>query len=337
MSPRRSPPKNREAVRLLSLDRARGTLIDARADELPALLSPGDLLVVNDAATLPASLFGTTESGDAIEVRLCGQHGARFRAVLFGDGDWRTRTEDRPPPPPVEAGERIELGDLSAFVHEVSAISPRMVELEFDCSGAVLWEALYSVGHPVQYAHLEDDLELSAVQTSYSGRPFAFEMPSAGRPLSFDILSQLRARGVRIATLLHAAGLSATGNPKLDAALPLPEAYELPAETIRGIEEAHANGHRVIAVGTTVVRALEGCAKTHGRLVAGEGVTDLVIDAGFHPTVVDGLISGLHEPSESHYRLLRAFADDAVLRKALAHAERVGYHDHELGDLMLMR
>jgi S-adenosylmethionine:tRNA ribosyltransferase-isomerase len=374
MNARRSPPKHREAVRLLAIDPAKDLFADARAEDLPLLLEPGDLLVVNDAATLPASLFGSTERGEPIEVRLCG-HGdapARFRAVLFGAGDWRTRTEDRAAPPPLEVGARLDFAAqriepvegasnearaldgrkprragrsaersedsaaLGAIVRAVSPVSPRLLELELDREGAQLWEALYAIGRPVQYSHLADDLELDAVQTSYGGRPFAFEMPSAGRPLSFAILSRLRARGVRIARLLHAAGLSATGDPSLDAALPLPERYEIPQETVAAIEEAHANGRRVIAVGTTVVRALEGCHREHGRLIAGAGVTDLVIDASFVPRVVDGLVSGLHDPTESHYRLLRAFADDALLARAIAHAERQGYHNHELGDLMLV-
>jgi S-adenosylmethionine:tRNA ribosyltransferase-isomerase len=338
MSPRRSPTKNREAVRLLAVDSRRHRFEDARAEELPRLLDPGDLLVVNEAATLPASLFGTTETGERIELRLCG-HGDRsdrFRAVLFGEGDWRMRTEDRPAPPAVAAGERLTFGELSGLVTGVSPISGRMIDVELDRRGSELWQALYSIGRPVQYSYLAADLELEAVQTSYGVRPFAFEMPSAGRPLSFGILSDLRARGVRVATLLHAAGLSATGDPVLDALLPLPEQYQIPPETVAAIEDAHAAGRRVIAVGTTVVRALEGCHREHGRLIAGKGVTDLVIDEGFVPAVVDALVSNLHEPGESHYRLLRAFADDDLLRSAVAHAERQGYHNHELGDLMLL-
>jgi S-adenosylmethionine:tRNA ribosyltransferase-isomerase len=338
LSARRSPPKHRDAVRLLALDVGRDAFVDARADDLPRFLQPGDLLIVNDAATIPASLSGRTETGGAIEVRLCG-HGdgpSRFQAVLFGAGDWRMRTEDRPPPPLLAVGERIVFGELKATVLRVSQVSTRLLEIEFDRSGAALWDALYAIGRPIQYSYLARDLPLDAVQTSFGGRPFAFEMPSAGRPLSFSILAALRARGVRIAAILHAAGVSATGDPALDAALPLPERYEIPPATIEAIAEAHASGHRIIAVGTTVVRAIEGCYRTHGRLVAGAGATDLVIDPAFRPRVIDGLLSGLHDPGESHYRLLSAFAGEALLARAIAHAAEHGYHYHELGDSMLI-
>ena len=129
---------------------------------------------------------------------------------------------------------------------------------------------------------------------------------------------------------------SARRDDGLDALLPLPEQYVIPRATVAAIEEAHAGGHRVIAVGTTVVRALEGCHRAHGRVVAGEGVTDLVLDERFEPRVVDAILSGMHDPTESHYRLLRAFADDDLLRTAIEHAEQLGYHNHELGDLMLL-
>jgi S-adenosylmethionine:tRNA ribosyltransferase-isomerase len=336
MSPRRTAPKHRDAVRLLAVDPIGRVFSDATPEQLPELLEPGDVVVVNDAATLPASLFGEVY-GAPIEARLAGYTKDGFRAVLFGAGDWRTRTEDRLPPPAVVPGDRLSFGDLEGMVQAVSPLSPRLLDLEFDREGAALWEALYSIGRPVQYSYMGGDLDLETVQTSYSGRPFAFEMPSAGRPLSFSILSRLRAHGVGVVPLQHAAGLSATGDDALDALLPLPEQYVLPVETVAAIEAAHAGGHRVIAVGTTVVRALEGCFLTHGALVPGEGITNLVIDERFVLQVIDGLVSGIHDPTESHYRLLRAFADDELLRAAVAHAESRGYHNHELGDLMLLR
>ena len=356
MRPARTYPEQRDDVRLLVIDPAApdgAGLRETRTPALPELLAPGDLLVVNDAATLPASLRGTDENGRPVEVRLIAARGGwradagapsalRFAAVLFGAGDWHTRTEDRPPPPELAEGARLRFGALSATVGRHAALSPRLVELRFDRDGDALdadalWAALYKQGRPVQYAHLAHDLPLWAVQTVYATRPWAFEMPSAGRPLSWEILLALRRRGVRWASLTHAAGLSATGDPAIDAALPLPEAYDIPAATARAVAETRARNGRVVAVGTTVVRALEGAAQQHGGIVrAGRGETDLRITPTFRPRVVDGILSGAHAAHESHFQLLSAFAGAELLAAAAAHAERAGFLTHELGDSMLV-
>jgi S-adenosylmethionine:tRNA ribosyltransferase-isomerase len=141
---------------------------------------------------------------------------------------------------------------------------------------------------------------------------------------------------VAIAWLTHAAGLSATGDPAIDQALPLPERYEIPAETVAAIARARAQGGRVIAVGTTVVRALEGAVATHGSLRPGQGVTDLLIGPNFRPSVIDGLLTGMHEPASSHFRMLQAFAPRALLDASWAEATRLGYRGHELGDTCLI-
>ena len=332
------PP--RDAARLLVLEAASGRVHDRAITDLPDLLAPGDLLVVNDSATLPASLRGRTAAGAPVELRLAGPpRDDTWPAVLFGAGDWRTPTEHRPPPPPVAPGDRLLLGgELGARVIAVSPRSPRLLEIAFDRSGAALLAHLYRHGRPVQYAHAGEDLALWTVQTAYAGRPWAVEMPSAGRPLSWRVLGALRRRGVAVAALTHAAGLSATGDPALDAALPLPEAYDIPAGTVRAITRARAAGGRVIAVGTSVARALEGSARQHprGRLAAGAGVTDLILGPDTMPLVVDGIVSGIHVPGESHHRLLGAFASPAGLAAADRHAAEAGYRRHELGDLCLV-
>jgi len=161
-------------------------------------------------------------------------------------------------------------------------------------------------------------------------------MPSAGRPLGAATLRELRRRGVRLATLTHAAGLSATGDPVLDAALPLPEPYEIPSRTASLVRGTRRRGGRVVAVGTTVVRALEGAALEDGLPRPGAGETDLVISPRFRPRVVDGLLSGVHEPRESHHRLLGAFAPRELLEAGLERAVAEGYHNHEFGDSMLL-
>jgi S-adenosylmethionine:tRNA ribosyltransferase-isomerase len=332
------PREGVQGTRLLHLDPVRGTFADRRFDELPRLLRPGDALVLNDAATLPASLSGWTARG-AVEVRLAGAGtgAAEWNAVLFGAGSWRRRTEDRPAPPELAAGDAVQFaGGLTASVVRVSSVSPRLVALRFDRDGAALWAALYRAGRPVQYSYLCGPLSLDQVQTPFAGRPWAVEMPSAGRPLGAPLLREARLRGVRIAAVTLAAGLSSTGDPRLDALFPFPERYEIPAETVDALRQTRGSRGRVIAVGTTVVRALEGCAAEHGSLRAGTGWSDLRVAAGFRPALVAALVSGLHEPGSSHFELLRAFAPGDSLTQALRHAEEAGYLGHEFGDSLLV-
>ena len=327
---------------------------DARFADIVDYLRAGDVLVVNDAATFPASLSGRLRDGDDdsadggrdVELRLLGptgesasdaDGGEMWRAVVFGAGDWHRPTEERPAPPAPRRGATLAIGArLRATVVGESPLSPRLVTLAFNLRDAALWAALYQAGKPVQYSYLDDDLDLWSVQTVYGARPWAAEMPSAGRPLTWSLLRALLRRGVKVVRLTHAAGLSATGDPAIDRALPLPERFDIPAATVAAIRAARRAGHRVIAVGTSVVRALEGCVALHGQLRAGEGTTDLVIDETLRPQLVDGLLTGVHSPTESHFRLLRAFAGEDSLQAAWAESDRLGYRYHEFGDTWLI-
>ncbi len=304
---------------------------------LPALLRAGDLLVVNDAATLPASLPGRTANGAHFELRLSGPvEPHRLAGVLLGEGDYHTRTEHRPPPPVLAVGDRVRIGsfvDGDGFGAVVTATAGRRVELATRMSDDELWRSLYRAGSPVQYAHRTDPLDLWSVQTAYASRPWAVEMPSAGRPLTWSVLLELRRAGIGIATLTHAAGLSATGDDALDRALPWPERFEIPRQTIDALAACRARGGRVIAVGTTVVRALEAAAvQGDGVLRAGGGVATDRLGPQSRLQIVDGLISGLHSPGESHFELLRAFAPREHLERALSLAVAHGLSSHELGD-----
>ena len=351
LRPATHPHQAREHTRLLVIDRSDGRLRDLSVTDLVDTLRPGDLLIVNDAATLPGSLRARRPAHDEmLELRLTGPvDGELATAALLGAGDWRSPTERRPAPPALVPGDHLLLlepgpkehvpDDMSAMTATVEAVdprAPRLLTIRFDRSGAALWSALYRLGRPVQYSYLHEPLDLWSVQTAFAGRPWAAEMPSAGRPLAWTTLLALRARGVEIAALTHAAGLSSTGDPALDALLPLPERYDLPAATIAAIARTRARGGRVLAAGTTVVRALEGCVAERGALLAGPGVTALRLHAGFMPRVVDGLLTGMHDPSESHFHLLRAFADEAVLLAAWRHAGAAGYQQHEFGDATLL-
>jgi S-adenosylmethionine:tRNA ribosyltransferase-isomerase len=341
----------RHAVRLLVVDpRARRVAVAAFA-ELPSFLAAGDLVVVNDAGTLPAALAARTAGGDAVEVRLLGAPvQGRVAAVVLGAGDHRQRTEDRPPPPPIAVGDRLALvpwtdraGEgRAAAVTWVSPLSPRWIELDLGADRDAAWRTIYDLGRPVQYAHRPVVLPLWAVQTVYAGPPVSAEMPSAGRPMTWDLLLGLRRRGVAVASLTHEAGLSSTGDPAIDAALPLPERYHLPAATAAAIDAARGRGGRVIAIGTTVMRALESAAIASPRgvdraaLRTGAGTAALVITSGHRPLVVDGLVSGIHAPADSHHRVLAALADAETLARAGAAAAQAGLHGHELGDATLV-
>lgn len=318
----------RHAVRLVSIDRASGRIALSDFLQLPELFRAGDVVVVNDAATLPGSLRGATADGAQFELRLAGPiELGRLTGVILGDGDWRTRTEDRAAPPRLAAGDVVSIAGIAA---RVAVADGRRIEVEA-ASDDELWRALYSNGAPVQYAYRNDPLPLHAVQTGYASRPWAAEMPSAGRPLTWGVILGLRRAGVEIATLTHAAGLSSTGDAELDRALPWPERYEIPVRTAETIARARARGNRIVAIGTTVVRALESSSGA-----AGPGIATLRIGVDHALHVVDGLVSGLHVPGESHFELLRAFVPRDPLDRALALAAANGLSGHELGDACLI-
>jgi S-adenosylmethionine:tRNA ribosyltransferase-isomerase len=326
-------------TRLLLVDPDTRAVEEAEVAQLPYLLAPEDLLVVNDAATLPASLHARSRRGDELEIRLLeGPYHGFTRAVLFGAGDYHTPTEFRAPPPQLGVGEELRVGDdLVLSIAHVSALSARLVIVRWQLPPAQRFAALYAHGRPVQYSYIPEPLALWDVQTVFAARPWAVEMPSAARPLTSEILLRLRTLGVRVAHLTHAAGLSATGDALLDAALPLPERYEIPDGTAREVAETQQRGGRVVAVGTSVVRALEDSAlQHHGQVRAGSAMAELVLEPDTPRRVVSGLLTGIHIPGESHYRLLQAFVDTATLARSVELALQRGYRAHEFGDASLI-
>jgi len=332
--PRESPL----AERLLVVDPRCDCTADRAVGDLPAFVRAGDLVVVNDAATLPASLSGQTAQGEPVEIRLLASRDGSFRAVVFGSGDWRARTEDRAPAPHLAPGDALRFAeDLAATVSQVDARSGRMITLRFESEGDRFWSALYRHGRPVQYSYVAAPLALWHVQTPFASRPWSSEMPSAARPLAWELVLAMRARGVRFASITHAAGLSSTGDAELDGAMPLRESYDVPEAAAEAIRQARARGGRVIAVGTTVVRALESAPRDgHGTVTAGSGDTDLVVGGGHALRVVDAIFTGMHEPGTSHDALLQAFAPRDLLVRAFQRAQARGFLGHEFGDSMLV-
>jgi S-adenosylmethionine:tRNA ribosyltransferase-isomerase len=309
-----------------------GEMLDGSIESLPDHIEAGDLLVVNDAATLPASLYGRDGNDSQLEVRLRAQlDGSVWQAVIFGAGDWRTPTEERPAAPRFKAGEEVIFsGDFRARVLRENELSDRLLDLEFNLTGADLWRSIYQHGKPVQYSYMNEELNLWSVHNVYSSRPWAVEMPSAGHALDWKLLLRLMKKGVRIVSLTHGAGLSSTGDEHIDRALPLAERFEIPQATMDAVRLTRERGGRVVAVGTSVVRALESAC--HGL----SGFTDLRIGPGHKLNLVDGLLTGTHEMSESHYQLLGAFLPETFLLGISRHLEEQDYLTHEFGDSCLI-
>jgi S-adenosylmethionine:tRNA ribosyltransferase-isomerase len=258
-----------------------------------------------------------------------------FSAVVFGGGDFHLRTEDRPLPPPLQAGDTLVLGPLHATVEKVLD-HPRLVALRFAGTADEVWSGLASHGRPIQYAHLQSSLELWDVWTKIAGPPVAFEPPSAGFVLDWHVLSAIREHKARFATITHSAGISSTGDEDLDRLLPFDEPYRIPLNTAKAVELTRKLGRRVIAVGTTVVRALEAAATEDGHLRSGDGVAKGRIGPTTRLKVVDAILSGTHERGTSHYELLRAFLEDATLERATEELDARGYRTHEFGDSVLI-
>jgi S-adenosylmethionine:tRNA ribosyltransferase-isomerase len=332
-----SPLQRSMTARLLHMNPS-GKVAHSYRYELPTFIHTNDVVIANDAATIPASLRAIHErTGELIEVRLAARDSLDpndvrgFNAVLFGAGNYRTRTEHRPLPPVVRVGDRLSIASLTAVIESVLG-HPRYVELKFDASPGAVWELLATHGRPIQYAHVSQPLKLWDVWTPIAASPVAFEAPSAGFALDWSLLARLRERGVTFATLTHAAGISSTGDAQLDRRLPFDEPYFIPTSTIAAIERARACGARVIAIGTSVVRALEHSASVNGRVLPGSGIASQRIGPHTQLRVVDALLSGTHEVGTSHYELLRAFVSDEALRELTSELDAQDYLTHEFGD-----
>jgi S-adenosylmethionine:tRNA ribosyltransferase-isomerase len=340
-----NPIQRPRSARLLVLD-ARGRVFERPRGNWIDLVGRGDLLIANDAATLPASLAGRhARTGKPLEVRLAGRSSLapgdvlQFTAVVFGEGDFHLRTEDRPAPPHLVAGDELIFGADSeppVLLARVDALldHPRLIRLTFIASAPRVWAALSRVGRPIQYAHIQTPLRLWDVWTPIAGVPVAFEPPSAGFALDWQTLRRAPDLGIGFATITLAAGISSTGDPEFDRRFPLDEPYRVPAATAAAIQRTREAGGRIIAVGTTVVRALEHAVLSDIVVRSGEGVATDRIGPSTKLRIVDALLSGTHEPGSSHYELLRAFAGDRTLARASDRLDRGGYLTHEFGDSM---
>ena len=323
--------------------RSGGTLTHACFCELGDHLRPGDLLVVNTSATLPAALPAELD-GEEVELHLSTPADGRLSGGVADDprgsdpadprADWvvELRTLDRRPLRPPRSESIIELpGGASAELLAPYLGSGRLSVARLSL-GEPVGDYLARHGHPIRYGDSPDDRPIEDYQTVFAREPGSAEMPSAARPFTAELVTELVAGGVVFAPLTLHCGVSS-----LEAGeSPYPERYEVPAQTAWLVNSVRWRGGRVIAVGTTVVRALETVASSDGSVAAGSGFTNLVVTPERGLRAVDGLITGWHEPESSHLRLLGAAARQDLLRRSYEAAYAGGYRFHEFGDSHLI-
>ena len=320
-----APPAERDEVRLLVAQRGRPLLHDMFRG-LPGHLRACDLLVVNTSATMPAALSAGdvdvhlstplpegSPSGAAdrwvVELRRCG---ARYRGGRAGDRL------------PLPGGGSAEL--LAPY------LSPGRLWIAALDLPLPLQEYLAEYGRPIAYAHLAEPRPLEDLQTVFADEPGSAEMPSAGRPFSQRVLDDLFARGVQVAPLTLHTGVSSLELGER----PYPERYRVPALTASRVNAHRAAGGRVIAIGTTVVRALETIAAPNGEVAPGAGWTSVVVTPERGVRAVDGLLTGWHEPDASHLLMLEAVGGRELIERSYAAALDAGYRWHEFGDTHLI-
>jgi S-adenosylmethionine:tRNA ribosyltransferase-isomerase len=328
----------RDDVRLMVSYRSTDHIEHLRFHDLPRVLTAGDLVVINTSGTLNAALPATRADGTALVLHLSTHLPADLWIVEVREpGGTATRQFLQ-----AEAGERLRLPAggsatlLVPYLHGTTADSKV-------ARGTRLWIArlqlprelqqyLAAYGSPIRYGYVKQDWPSQYYQTVYATEMGSAEMPSAGRAFTPRLITQMVAHGIQFAPLLLHTGVASLE----DHEAPYEEFYRVPLATSQAVNAAHAAGRRVIAVGTTVVRALETVTDS-GRIThPGEGWTRLVITPERPIVAVDGMLSGLHEPRATHLAMLAALVGLPHLRRVYTAAIREGYLWHEFGDLHLM-
>jgi S-adenosylmethionine:tRNA ribosyltransferase-isomerase len=290
-------------------------------------LQPGDLLVVNRSATLPASLPAVA-AGRSFRLHLSTHYG---RGLWLAEPRW---SYDRPGPLPLAVGEPITVAGAPATVLAPFPGLPRLRFVQLDVQ---VQQHLHRCGEPIRYSYVRTPFPLAAYQTIFGRVPGSAEMPSAGRPFTRRVLQRLKQRGVQLAGVLLHTGVSSleVEADRLEEHPMYAEPFVVPPATAAAVNQARCAGRRVIAVGTTVVRALES-AWAHGTVRAARGFTRVFIHPGRGVATVDGLLSGFHDPLASHLAMLYAIGGQDLVRDAYAEAVAKGYLWHEFGDSHLI-
>jgi S-adenosylmethionine:tRNA ribosyltransferase-isomerase len=335
----KEPPERRgirrDQVRLLVIDRATGKIEHSRFDKIDNYLRKNDLLVFNSSRTLPASMRGcecSQSHGPCMEVRL---------AEHLPDDSWLALLLCEQGDPfgcGLREGMQIDFAEgLNAKVMGRDENIPRLWKLRFSVSGTHLVDLIYRLGKPIRYEYVSAPWDLDYYQTVYAKEPGSAEMPSAGRAFTWKLLLDLRRRGIDTAYVVLHTGLSSYMDDELDARHPASEEeYFVSATTAERINRARKNGGRIVAVGTTVVRAVESVVDPSGHVSEKQGYTRLKIDDQHRLKAVDGLLTGLHEPEASHLDLLSAFLPAEKIHAAYQEAIAKKYLWHEFGDLNLI-
>jgi S-adenosylmethionine:tRNA ribosyltransferase-isomerase len=328
------PADRRDEARLLHLDRRSGTLAHRRFDALPDLLGPGDVLVVNDTAVVPARLLGRKDSGGRVEVFLLDYAGGTRSAPGAFACECLVRSSK-----PTRAGARIRFdAGLTGTVTHAEGGTWRVefaAEGDFDA-------ALDRAGHvplPPYIRRPDRPADRPAYQTVYAAVRGAVAAPTAGLHFTPELMARLRDRGIRVLPLTLHVGYATFAPVRVDdirAHRMHAERFTIPAGTAEGIAAARAAGGRVAAVGTTVVRALEYAAGEGGRIRAGSGHCDLFIYPGHRFRVVDAMITNFHLPKSTLVMLVSALAGRERILAAYREAVRTGYRFFSYGDAMLI-
>jgi S-adenosylmethionine:tRNA ribosyltransferase-isomerase len=330
------PLPERDASRLLVLDRVTGARTDRSIRDLPGLLSAGDLLVTNRSRVIPARLRGTRPSGGAAEILLVRSHGG---------GAWDALVK---PGRQLRAGTQVAIApELSATIRgpspESPAGQPPLRRVQLRSSEANLDEVLERVGRvplPPYIKREASAADRDRYQTVYAREAGSVAAPTAGLHLSARLLDELARKGIERAEVLLHVG-PGTFQPvkasRIEDHVVAPEAFRLPEETAAAVARVRARGGRVIAVGTTTTRVLESCGQPGGTVRAAEGSTDLAIVPGFPFRVIDGLLTNFHLPRSSLLLLVAAFAGRGPVLDAYAAAVAKGYRFYSYGDAMLIR
>jgi len=321
----------RDGVRMMVAHRGSGELVHATFRDLPDHLREGDLVVINTSATIPAALHGVTEAGEHIAVHLSTKLMADRWVVEFrrltGTGSKTERwTTDAAVPARVALGEGAWT-DLIGPYHD----SDRLFVVRLTLPQRDL-DWLAANGQPIRYQYVNNAWPVEAYQNVYATVPGSAEMPSAGRPFTPEVITRLVAKGVGVAPIvLH------TGVASLEAdEMPYPERVKVSPTTAALVNTTRENGGRVIAIGTTVVRALESAADTYDHVEPYDGWTELTITPERGVRVIDGLLTGWHEPEASHLLMLEAIAGRDLLEKSYDASLAEGYLWHEFGDVHLI-
>lgn len=324
----------RDEVRLLVSYRSEQRVVHGQFRQLTDVLEPGDLLVINTSGTLNAALPATRADGTQLELHLSTHLPADLWVV-----ELRLQAEKQP----YRDGKAGDVLRLPAG-GEVSLLAPYLDDRQCAAQGPTrLWIAILNLpspllpyleqyGFPIRYSYVKDRWPLSYYQTVYATEPGSAEMPSAGRAFTPELITQLIAHGIVIAPLLLHTGVASLEEHEA----PYAEFYRVPAETARLINMTRAAGKRVIAVGTTVVRALETVTDEQAITHPGEGWTRVIITPQRGIRAIDALLTGLHEPYSTHLMMLEALAGREHLKLTYAEALRAGYLWHEFGDLHLI-